>query len=184
MAMPEILTERLELRGVVREDAAGMFAYASNPEVLRYTTGRTPTRLEETQAFVEGLVDKPAGAYAWALRLKGTARVIGAVEYGVGDGKTGSLDYALARECWGKGLMTEACRAVLDWGFRAHPDLQRVRSSAVVVNWGSRRVMEKCGMEFQKTVREKWEKQEALVELAVYEIERTKWEKRRGPVPG
>ncbi|HEX2988466.1 MAG TPA: GNAT family N-acetyltransferase, partial [Chloroflexota bacterium] len=36
------------------------------------------------------------------------------------------MDYALARECWGKGLMTEACQAVLDWGFRAHPSLQRV----------------------------------------------------------
>ncbi|HEX2988465.1 MAG TPA: hypothetical protein VHS06_09875 [Chloroflexota bacterium] len=38
-------------------------------------------------------------------------------------------------------------------------------------------VVEKCGMEFQRTVSEKWEKQEAPVELAVYEIERTKWEK-------
>ena len=180
--IPEIITDRLYLRGFVRADAEDVFNYASDPAVLLYTTGRTPQSVNDSQAFVDSLLAKPAGAYAWAIRLTGMARVIGAVEFGVGDGGTGAIDYALAREFWNRGLMTEACTAVLDWGFGSHPGLDKVTTSAVSANRGSSRVMEKCGMVFRGTARDTWDKFTQPVELAIYSIDRKQWDsRRRGP---
>ena len=177
--VPDILTDRLRLRGFQPDDAEDVFRYASDPAVLLYTTGCTPQRVDESRAFVDGLIHKPAGAYAWAVCLKSALRVIGAVEFGVGDGTEGSIDYALAKEHWNKGLMTEACRAVLDWGFCSHAELERVTTSAVVVNRASTRVMEKCGMRFLRNVTAKWDKLTEPVELAVYTIDRERWNAQR-----
>jgi ribosomal-protein-alanine N-acetyltransferase len=112
--IPEIVTEQLTLRGFSLTDARDVFAYASNPNVLRYTTGRTPTSIADSEKFVHGLMNAPAGAFAWAVRLKNAPTVIGAVEFGIGDGTEGSIHYALAEEHWNKGLMTDACRAVFN----------------------------------------------------------------------
>jgi len=181
--VPDISTERLCLRAFVRDDAEDVFAYASDPAVLLYTTGRTPQSIQDTQKFVNSLLNKPCGAYAWAVRLTSQSHVIGAVEFGPGDGTDGSIHYALAKEYWNRGLMTEACRAVLDWAFRSHRSLESVTTSAVIANRGSTRVMEKCLMQFQRRVKEKWEKFDHPVELAVYSIERQRWQSSQQRAP-
>lgn len=56
------------------------------------------------------------------------------------------VDFVLARPQWGKGLMTEAITAVLEWAFRALPELTLVRSGGLAANLGSIRVMQKCGL--------------------------------------
>lgn len=177
---PIIETARLSLRPFRFEDAADVFEYARNPNVLRYTTGRTPTSLAQTQDFVRGLINKPEGAWVWAMRLKDGQNVIGAVEFGVGNGTVGGVDYAMGEPYWGRGLMTEAVQAVLDWGFTANPRLMAVSSAAMRVNRGSTRVMEKCGLVFVEHVREKWEKFDEPVELAVYRLTRERWETING----
>jgi ribosomal-protein-alanine N-acetyltransferase len=182
---PEIVTKRLSLRAFSREDAPDVFAYASNPNVLRYTTGQTHRTIADAEKFVEAKLDSPPGKFSWAIRLKKESSVIGAIEFGTNDGKTWRIDYALGEEHWNKGLMTEAAKAVLKWAFRAHPDMQTVTSSAMTVNRASTRVMEKCGMEFETRVREKWDKFDEPVDLAVYSISRGKWEtQQRHPQQG
>jgi len=92
---PEILTDRLLMRAFTLDDAGDVFAYARNPNVLRYTTGKTPTKLTETEAFIQGLTAKPKGAFALAVCLRYSPKVIGAIEFGVPDGVTGGIHYAL-----------------------------------------------------------------------------------------
>ena len=172
---PTIETERLRLRSIRFSDAEDVFAYTHNPNVLRYTTGRTPQVLGETQNFIKGLVEKPEGAFAFAICLKKDSRLVGIIEFGIEDGTNGAIDYSLAEEYWNRGIMTEAAGAVLAWGFRNHTDLQIVSASAMTVNKGSIRVMEKCGMKYKKQEQAKWEKFEVLVKLIVYYISRKMW---------
>lgn len=176
--IPEIDTERLCLRAFRPEDAEDVYAYARNPRVLRYTTGKTPRTLAESQAFVNGLIGGPPGSFAWAIRVKDDSRVIGAVEFDVSEDTAGTIDYALGEEHWNQGLMTEAATAVLDWAFRTHSSLEHVASTALTVNSASKRVMEKCGLTFQRYDRKKWEKFEEEVALAVYSISRQTWNSR------
>jgi ribosomal-protein-alanine N-acetyltransferase len=55
------------------------------------------------------------------------------------------LGYALARAHWGRGVATEAARAVVEWAWVEH-ELVEIWASTDVANVRSRRVMEKLGM--------------------------------------
>ena len=57
------------------------------------------------------------------------------------------LFYLLKASYWGKGLATEAARAVLGYAFR-ELKLDRVDSGAAFENMASKRVMEKIGMRY------------------------------------
>ena len=181
--IPEIQTNRLLMRAITLKDVEDVFVYSRNPNVLRYTTGKTPSKLAETQEFVRKLITKPKGAFAWAVLLKNNPLVIGVIEFGTSDGLSGGIHYALAEEHWNQGLMTEGVQAVLNWVFRNILDLQNITTSAVSVNKGSIRVMEKCGLRFQKYVKEKWEKYDEPVELAIYSISRDMWSSQQSAAP-
>ena len=135
--IPEIETERLILKGFTLADADDVFAYASNPNVLRQTTARSPRKLSETEEYVRSILDSPLDSFTWAIRLKTGSTVVGAIEFDLGNGSTGSIHNALAEDCWNKGLMTEACRAVLVWAFQNHRDLEAVKTDALDTKSGS-----------------------------------------------
>jgi len=177
--IPTIDTRRLHLRGFQRRDTVDVFGYASDPAVLLHTTGLTPRSVEDSQVFVDSMLRKAANSYAWAICVKGKSRVIGAVEFGLQDETEGGIHYALGLEFWNRGLMTEACQAVLAWAFSVHSNLACVTTEAVVENRGSTRVMEKCGMRYQRTVEHTWEKFDNPVQLAVYSIDREQWDRFR-----
>jgi [ribosomal protein S5]-alanine N-acetyltransferase len=63
------------------------------------------------------------------------------------------LGYVLSREHWGKGLMPEAVRAVIRFGF-GRMELNRIQARCVAENTASARVMEKAGMTYEGTLRE------------------------------
>lgn len=61
------------------------------------------------------------------------------------DGHKAELGYVLARPYWGRGYMTEAAQAVVDWAL-TQEDIYRVWAICDVENGASARVMEKIGM--------------------------------------
>jgi ribosomal-protein-alanine N-acetyltransferase len=176
--IPTIETKRLNLSPVRLNDTDDIFRYASNPNVLRYTTARTLLTIYDAKEFTERLVNKPRGAFTLAIRLKGNPLVIGVIEFGT-RGEKGGVDYSLAEEHWNQGIMTEAVKAVIDWGFNTYPELHTISSSAMTVNRRSSRVMEKCGMRYEQRIKEKYEKFEELVDVDVYIIDRSIWAKRQ-----
>jgi [ribosomal protein S5]-alanine N-acetyltransferase len=175
MTAPTIRTARLELRPFERDDAADVFAYASDPLMLQYTTGVTPRTVADSARFVEMLIAEPEGAYALAVRVVPMPEVVGSVEFGMDGRSRGQIHYGLARACWGNGYATEACRAVLTWAFEMHVELRDVVTSAMTANPASRRVMQKCGMRFTRVYHERWEKYPSPVELAEHVLSRQRW---------
>ncbi len=176
--IPEIVTDRLLLRAVEPGDAEDIHNYVSSPNVLRYTSWATPSDLFETREFVRRLIWKPEGAFALAIRFLDNPRVIGILEFG-SRGELGGVDYSLAEEFWNHGIMTEAVQATIDWAFKTLPALQTISSSAMPVNRGSTRVMEKCGMTFKRLLQDKFERSDEPVTLAEYVIGRQDWCHRR-----
>ena len=67
------------------------------------------------------------------------------------------IGYSLSSLHWGKGLMTEAARAVVDWAFQTYP-INRMYAWSDPRNIGSWRVMEKLGMKREGLLRShtKW----------------------------
>jgi ribosomal-protein-alanine N-acetyltransferase len=155
-------------------DAPDVFAYAKDPEVLRYTTGTTPRRLEETQLFLQDALAAPDGRM-WAIQLRGQSTVIGAVEFGLLSRDTGSVHYVLGKPYWGQGLMTEAVDAVCKWAFGTLPSLLEIKTTAVEENVGSAHVLEKCGFTRIGTTVEQWQRQPEPVRLAIFRRSRTSY---------
>jgi len=71
-------------------------------------------------------------------------------EYSLLQGR--ELGYVLSKDYWGKGLMPEAVKAVIDWLFN------EVKLDFIIVghfdrNAQSKRVVEKCGFQYIKTTK-------------------------------
>ncbi|GJG85940.1 hypothetical protein tb265_11210 [Gemmatimonadetes bacterium T265] len=172
---PELRTWRLCLTAFRPGDAPAVYAYASDPEVARYVTWPPSRSVAESAAFIRGAVGQ-ADTHVWAVREGTTsAPAVGAVEFSLDTPERGAVHYVLARPSWGRGLATEAVRAVLGWAFGALPDLADVRTTVAAANAASRRVLEKCGFRHVGPETARWPKSPEPVALGVYALARDAW---------
>jgi [ribosomal protein S5]-alanine N-acetyltransferase len=146
--VPKIETERLVLRKITLDDAEDMFSYASNEEVTRYVTWDTHTSLSDSIEFINSFL--PQYDAPWGIELKGNGKFIGTVHFVWWQQQHNSAEigYVLSKEYWGKGLITEAAKAIISFGFESM-DLVRIQARCFLENKGSERVMEKLGMSFE-----------------------------------
>lgn len=151
---PTFVTERLVLRPPVLTDAAAIFRnYAQDPQVTRFLLWRPHTDVTETEAFLRFCLNEweKGTEFNWVMTLRGADEAIGMIGVRPEDFKA-ELGYVLARAYWGKGLVTEAARAVGEW-VRSVPGLYRFWATCDVEHRASARVMEKIGMEREGVLR-------------------------------
>ncbi|HEX8352628.1 MAG TPA: GNAT family N-acetyltransferase [Pyrinomonadaceae bacterium] len=149
----KIETERLLMRPYTSEDADEQLRIISDPEFLRHMGPKfRPTRdhvLVGIGRFIEHWYQFGYGA--WALGLKGEeGRLVGycGLRHLLPTDEV-ELFYGCDRAYWGRGLVTEAARASLRYAF-GRMGLARVMAVTDKENRGSRRVMEKCGMRYER----------------------------------
>jgi ribosomal-protein-alanine N-acetyltransferase len=155
--LPQLETQRLILRKLTPGDASDIFDYASDPEVTKYLLWNTHQTVSDSLAFVSAALARyDTGAPApWGIVLKNEGKIIGTCDY-ISVRETHSraeIGYALSRKYWGRGIMTEAVRKVIDYGFRVK-NFNRIQAVCDVPNIGSARVLEKAGMTFEGILRE------------------------------
>lgn len=168
---PDLETARLRLTPFDAGDAPGVFAYASNPNVSRYTTWTTHTAISAAESYIRWVQGRE-DVFCWAMRPRPSRMARGAIEFGLENPQQGSVHYVLDEDLWNRGLMTEAVEGVVTWAFRTVGDMERVATSAISENRGSCRVLEKCGFRFDGLVEEEWDKFDDPVELATYSLSR------------
>lgn len=147
-------TNRLTLRRFTDADEDSLVELNSDPEVMRYLNGGTPTPREEVRSVVLPRIldcyERFGGLGYWAAEEKPTGRFLGWFHFRPGkDTRDGELElgYRLRRAAWGKGYATEGSRALIRKGF-TELGVERVVAQTLTVNVASRRVMEKCGLTF------------------------------------
>jgi RimJ/RimL family protein N-acetyltransferase len=109
--------------------------------------------VDRTRAFVRRClagIDE-GSVVPWVVTAPPDDRPIGMIELRP-VGHRSELGYVLARPWWGRGLMTEAARAVVEWGL-ADPATFRVWAVTDVDNLASARVLEKVGMQREGLLR-------------------------------
>jgi RimJ/RimL family protein N-acetyltransferase len=155
MRPPErIETERLILRKPRPEDAEAIFAdYAQDPEVTRYLPWAPHTDLSQTRVFVHDCLSNwdTGDDFTWVITSRDDDQPIGALSLRV-HGHKADIGYVLARSRWGRGLMPEAALAIVGWAL-GQPEIFRVWAVCDVANAASARVLEKCGMTCEGTLR-------------------------------
>ena len=158
----------------------------SDPEAMRYLSGRASTRQEveagharrlaaahkvDGLGFWVGLLDEEFVGW-WTLQpAHGPDQPD---DPGVAD-----LGYRLLRRHWRKGLASEGARELVRYGFD-DIGLDRVIAQTLALNAGSRAVMERVGLSYVRTFPTSMtEPVEGLEEGEVeYELTRRQWERR------
>jgi [ribosomal protein S5]-alanine N-acetyltransferase len=171
--LPTLETDRLVLRKMTLDDAEAIFAYASEHEVSRYTLWETHRSIEDSRAFLELVIQKyeSGGEPDWGIVYKGDHRFVGAcglVDWEAEHARA-EVGFVLSREYWGRGLMPEAVRAMFSFGFE-RMNLNRVEARCIVENAASARVMEKAGMAYEGTLRQREYIKGAYRDIKLYAI--------------
>ena len=151
----QLKTERLILRSFREDDVDSMAQLFANPDFMRFSLG-VFTERKQTLAFVEKVIglDRAGIPSQFAVVPRGEDTIIGYCgflyhpEHAIEDIEIG---YRLHPDYWNRGLITEAARAIRDYGFRDRK-LSRVISLIHPENVPSRRVAEKNGMKVEKKI--------------------------------
>ena len=151
-----IETERLILRPweATQEFAEGLYSYAKSDNVGPHAGWKPHADVEESMNIINNLfLNDPCG---WAIVLKENGRIIGhigAYEDSARESVNSmEIGYALSDEYWYKGIMTEACRAVMNYCFNRYGlAIMAIRTSEV--NLRSQGVIRKCGFTYEGTLR-------------------------------
>ncbi|MBR1989022.1 MAG: GNAT family N-acetyltransferase, partial [Firmicutes bacterium] len=149
--MRTLETERLILTKwtTSKEDIEGLYEFAKNPEVGPNAGWKPHADLAESEMIIKEIF-MPYDV--WCIREKESGRVVGNIglepDRRREDVNSRELGYSLAQDCWGKGYMTEAANAVIDYAFE---DLELVVMGICTGpdNKRSQRVIEKCGFKFE-----------------------------------
>jgi RimJ/RimL family protein N-acetyltransferase len=156
MTQPTLRTERLTLVPLADEHLEWEVELDSDPEVMRYLTGRALTRAEAEQAHHRRL--------AAARKVPGLGFWAGFAE----DGFVGwwilqppfgpdqleipgeaDLGYRLLRRRWRQGYASEGARELIRYGF-ADLGLTRILAQTMAVNTASRATMASAGLSFAR----------------------------------
>ncbi|NCB41833.1 MAG: N-acetyltransferase [Clostridia bacterium] len=154
----KMVTQRLIIRPYVKKDAVAIFRnWASDPLFQVPLNEPVYNHLEEVEDLVQKYIHafETTGKYRWALATKDTDECIGLISYFLIDDKNdfAEMEYGIAREYWGQGLTLEAVEAVVQFGFEKMK-LHKVQITCKEYNKASRRVIEKCGMVYEGTLRD------------------------------
>ena len=168
--VPILETERLILRSWRKKDAPALFAYAQNPNVGPNAGWKPHASVRESRQIITQLFQQNT---TWAITLKeplaaGRTDQAGEAVIVPADTPVGSIGfekdayrpgirsremgYSLSEDCWGHGIMTEAARRLLEYGFEVL-QLDSVMIRTGEANQRSRRVIAKCGFTYEGTLR-------------------------------
>lgn len=148
-------SKRIRLRRFQLSDSKNMAELESDPEVMKFTSLRVPFTFEQTVERLESLVEKegkraPLGV--WAAEFKDTGDFLGwFMLFQFDHLPSPELGFMIVRRHWGKGLTAEAAACLIDLGFN-HLNFPTIIAQIDPANDASRKVLQKLGFAFVKTI--------------------------------
>ena len=157
----KIETERLTLRPFLQSDLQDFYEYAKVEGVGEMAGWHHHENIEKTQEILNKFIEEDK---TFAIVYKQNNKVIGSLgveKYGLEEKLSEFFDYqgreigyVLSKDYWGKGIMPEAVKAVVDFLFN-EKRFDFLTCGYYDFNLQSKRVQEKCGFKpYRKLVME------------------------------
>ena len=145
---PILETERLQLRRLVNEDFNEISALRSNKEIMKYIPrplAKTKEEALEHIATINSRIESNEGIN-WAITLKNESKLIGIIgHYRLKpEHYRAEIGYMLLPEYHGKGIITEAIKEVVNYGFETMK-LHSIEALIDPRNFASEKVLQKNG---------------------------------------
>ena len=155
-SLPVLDTKRLRLRPLSMRDEKDMYRYASDPAVSRHVLWDAHESPRDTRSTLRSAIRqyRSGSPGSFAIERRSDRRMIGTIGFMWinTEHRSAEVGYSLARDCWNQGYATEALAAVLRFGFDTLR-LNRIEAQHETSNPASGRVMQKCGMTYEGTLR-------------------------------
>lgn len=171
---PEITTQRLKLRRLLKTDAPELLFLRSDDKVMQYIDRAKTKNLEEAEEFIEKIdkvVDTNESIF-WAISLaEAPGILIGTICLWniLKEHYRAEVGYMLHPNHWNKGIMKEALVAVTEYGFttmKLHSIEARINSD----NIASATLLEKAGYTREAYCKEDFYFGGKFTDTAVYSI--------------
>lgn len=175
----EIKTERLILRPWQESDAENLYDYAKEPNVGPIAGWPVHTSVENSREIIKTVLSAD-GIYA--VCLKSDYKAIGSVGLTVGKASSlglpdteGEIGYWIGVPFWGKGLIPEAVKEMIRYGFE-DLNLEKIWCRYFDGNIKSKRVQEKCGFAYHHTNKNvQWKNMNDIYTEHLTRIRREEW---------
>ncbi len=181
-APPTLVTERLVLRELRLTDATEVANGAGDKRVARFLIQvPSPYPVALARRWITGRIEWWDGGrgVTYAITTKRSPEtLVGTVSLRrFARDRRAELGYWIAQREWGKGIATEAARALVDFGF-AHMELARIYAQVLAGNDGSSRVLAKLGMLHEGVKRQHVRKGARNFDVGIYGLLRDEWSTR------
>lgn len=147
-------TERLILRPWEETDAEECYKYAKDPQVGPIAGWPVHTSVDNSREIIKTVLSAPE---TYAVVLKTTGLPVGSIGLMLGKASNiglpdteGEIGYWIGVPYWGQGLIPEAVRELMKYGFE-ELKIEKMWCGYFDGNEKSKRVQEKCGFRYHHT---------------------------------
>lgn len=176
--VPILESERLAFRGFTNDDIEDIFEYASIPEVTEFLPWETHRVTDDTKEFLKVSKEmfEKKDNIDFAIVLKSENKVIGGISVRKwnNENRCADIGYVLSPKYWKRGIITEAIKRIVKFGFE-ELNANRIEAQCDEKNIGSYRAMEKAGMKYEGTFRQKILMKGKYVDMKYYSILREEY---------
>ncbi len=169
-----IETERLVLRRLEKRDLSLAYKnWLTDHNVTKYLRWQTYTNIKDAKTVIYNWIKlyKHKEFYHWVIVPKdinepiGTISVVEVKEMS----KTAHVGYSIGSRWWHKGYVSEALNAIIKYLF-LDCEFNRIESMHDVLNVNSGKVMEKCGMTYEGTLRQADYNNRGIIDVKLYAL--------------
>lgn len=177
---PEIKTERLILCQISKSQAVPLLRLRSENAVMRYIERPRANTLEEVFAFIDAVEEIHAKeeGFTWSICLKEDKTFVGTIGFyrHQKDIFRSELGYAMLPEFWGRGIMSEAIQAVLDFGFN-QMGFNSIEADINPANEASAKILLRNGFQKEGYIRESVFWNGEFLDTEMYSMLHSDWKK-------
>lgn len=158
---PVLKTKRLILRQPTMKDVEWYYDYFSRPEIVWGGGEPGPKNMSAARKeFMNYLIDlyRKRCGFRWIITLKGEGRPIGTLgfyKWVPSASYQAEMGYDLEKEQWGKGIMSEAMKAVVSFGFEKM-ELNRIEVYVMPRNKRSIKMIKNLGFQREGLLRQRF----------------------------
>jgi RimJ/RimL family protein N-acetyltransferase len=177
---PEIHTGRLTLRRVEAGDIGSLLKYANSKSISGNILNMSyPYREEDAVAWVNRAMQgyRSGERFILAIVLKEIGEFIGAIALNI-DARhnVAELGYWLGEPFRGRGIMSEAAKAMLKFGFE-ELDLHKIFATAFIENKASEKILLNNGMIREGEMKDHYKVDDVYKSVAQYRLTKDEYEK-------
>lgn len=151
LSFPHLTTKRLLLRQATQKDAEAIYAVFSDPKVTQFHNLDTFTHIDQAIEVIERRTKgfESGRGIRWGIARKQDNRLIGSCGFTWNkDANAAEVGYELASQFWQQGIMSEALRAILQYGFETIK-IEYVIAEVMLENVASSKLLQKLGFQRQ-----------------------------------